>query len=444
MKLPNLLATRGGRLSAFFFLYLTEGLPLGFAATAIATQMRRQGLGPAEIGAFVGTLYLPWAFKWAMGPIVDVISSERFGRRRTWIVFTQAMMVMMMMVALPIDFTAELKLYTFVILVFNFFGATQDVAIDALAVNVLTEKERGVANGLMFGGAYLGQALGGSGVLFLIPHIGLPGSYVFVAAVLLAVLLFIALPIREPKSEARSAAQGPLFARVFGEIMQFIRDVFRAFSSSRAAWIGLIFALLPGGAYALSLALQSNLAVELGLKDSDIAKLALASTVISAVCCVIGGWLSDRFGRRRMLALFYVGTVIPGFVLAWFMWRQGWIMPIDPQLPDRPVPAAALVTMFWTACLTFSVFQGLMYGTRSALFMDITTPAVAATQFTAYMALCNLVITYSATWQGFAIERWGYPVTLTIDGLAGLVCLALMPFMSVKTKAKPDGVGLQS
>ncbi|MCP5531406.1 MAG: hypothetical protein H7A44_13320, partial [Opitutaceae bacterium] len=116
MKLPNLLATRGGRLSAFFFLYLTEGLPLGFAATAIATQMRRQGVGPAEIGAFVGTLYLPWAFKWAMGPLVDVITSERFGRRRTWIVFTQAMMVMMMMVALPIDFTAELKLYTFVIL----------------------------------------------------------------------------------------------------------------------------------------------------------------------------------------------------------------------------------------------------------------------------------------------------------------------------------------
>jgi len=443
MKLPNLLATRAGRLTAFFFLYLTEGLPLGFAATAIATQMRRQGLGPAEIGMFVGTLYLPWAFKWAMGPFVDVITSRRFGRRRTWIVFTQAMMVMMMMVALPIDFTAEFKLYTFVILIFNFFGATQDVAIDALAVSVLTEKERGVANGLMFGGAYLGQALGGSGVLFLIPHIGLPGSYVFVAAVLLAVLLFIALPIRE-QAEARPVTRGPLLARVWNEIMQFIRDVFRAFSSSRAAWIGLIFALLPGGAYALSLALQSNLAVELGLHDSDIAKLALASTVISAVCCVIGGWLSDRFGRRKMLALFYVGTAIPGFVLAWFMWRQGWIMPIDPQMVDRPIPAAALVAMFWTACLTFSVFQGLMYGTRSALFMDITTPAVAATQFTAYMALCNLVITYSATWQGHAIERWGYPVTLTIDGVAGLVCIGLMPFMKIRRSEKPDGVALQS
>ncbi len=58
MRLPDLLATRTGRLAAFFLLYVTEGVPLGFTATAIATQMRRQGLGPAAIGAFVGSLYL--------------------------------------------------------------------------------------------------------------------------------------------------------------------------------------------------------------------------------------------------------------------------------------------------------------------------------------------------------------------------------------------------
>ena len=48
MQLPNLLATRLGRLSAFFFRYVTEGIPLGFGATAIATQLRRADVGPAE------------------------------------------------------------------------------------------------------------------------------------------------------------------------------------------------------------------------------------------------------------------------------------------------------------------------------------------------------------------------------------------------------------
>jgi len=152
VKLPDLLASKPGRLFAFFALYLTEGIPLGFTATAIATQMRRQGLGPTEIGAFVGTLYLPWAFKWVMGPFVDVLSTDRFGRRRMWIVLTQIMMTVMLLAAMPINFTAELKFFTIVIFGLNFFAATQDVAIDALACSVLSEKERGLANGLRFSG----------------------------------------------------------------------------------------------------------------------------------------------------------------------------------------------------------------------------------------------------------------------------------------------------
>lgn len=439
MKLPNLLATKFGRMTAFFSLYLTEGVPLGFTATAIATQMRRQGLGPAEIGAFVGTLYLPWAFKWAVGPFVDVLSSDRFGRRRMWIVLTQVMMVLTLMAAMPVNFTTELKLFTFVILLHNIFSATQDVAIDALAVNVLKESERGTANGLMFAGAYLGQAIGGSGVLFLIPYTGLPATYVFVAAILMSVTLFVALPMKEPKGPPKPPREGSALGAVTREIGTFTRDAYRAFTCSRAAWVGLIFAMLPAGAYALSLALQSNLAVELGLNDNAIGRLALMSTVISALCCVAGGWLSDRFGRRKMLALFFVGTAIHGLYLAWIMQGHGWIMPVDPQMADRPVPAEGLVNAFWGACLLFSVFQGLMYGTKAALFMDITTPAVAATQFTAYMAMSNLVISYSATWQGYAITRLGYPLTLVLDGVAGLVCIGLMPLM-VKPTAKPEAV----
>ena len=51
MRLPNLLASKKGRLAAFFFLYMTEGIPLGFTATAVATRMRRQGLEHGDPGA---------------------------------------------------------------------------------------------------------------------------------------------------------------------------------------------------------------------------------------------------------------------------------------------------------------------------------------------------------------------------------------------------------
>ena len=227
MKLPDLLATRRGRFSAFFFLYVTEGLPLGFTATAVATQMRRQGLGPSEIGVFVGTLYLPWAWKWVMG---------------------------------------------------------------------------------------LGAA--------------------------------------------------------WAEIRGYCIAAVKAFVGSRAALVGAVVAILPAGAYSLSLALQSNLAVELGLSDRKIALLALLSTVISAVGCVAGGYLSDRFGRKRMLAIYLVGTTIPVAALGWVMDRHGWIMPIDPRLPDRPVPADVIIVAFWVGklgkncrfCLFFGVPAGVCDG----------------------------------------------------------------------------------
>jgi PAT family beta-lactamase induction signal transducer AmpG len=339
-------------------------------------------------------------------------------------------MVTSLMVALPVNFTTELKLFTILMLIHNAFCATQDVAIDALAVNVLREDERGLANGLMFGGAYLGQAVGGSGVLFLAPLIGFHATYFFVAACILAVTVLVALPMREPAGPPRPPREGSAINAVSGELRRFVVDAYRAFIGTRAAWVGVINALLPAGAFALGLALQSNLAVELGLNDTQVGFLNLWSTIISALCCVAGGWISDRYGRRRSLALFIFGTTLPTLYLAWVMQQSGWIMPVPTQQPGRPLPPGTLVGAFWLMVMIYNVFQGLYYGTRAALFMDITTPRVAATQFTAYMAMQNLVISYTANWQGWLVERWGYPRTLVVDSLFGLVGLALLPFMA--------------
>jgi MFS transporter, PAT family, beta-lactamase induction signal transducer AmpG len=436
LPFPDLLATKNGRLCAFFMLYVTEGIPLGFTAVAIATQMRRQGLGPAAIGAFVASLYLPWAFKWIAGPFVDTFSSDRFGRRRLWILLTQVGMMGTLLVAMPLDITAQLGLLTAIILLHNIFAATQDVAIDALAVSVLPEHERGVANGFMFAGASVGQAVGGAGVLFLMALVPFETTYLFVVGAILAVTLFVVLPLREQPGPVRAPSTHGALAAVGRDLALFARDAWRAFIGSRAAFVGVFVSLLPFGAYALSLALQSNLAVELGMDDNAIAQLNLLSTIAFAFACVGGGWLSDRYGRRRMLALFVFLTVIPTLWLAWSMQQAQWIMPVDVLLPNRPRASSTLVTTFWIATISFNVCQGLYYGVRSALFMDVTTRAVAATQFTAYMAMSNLVISYTSWWQGLSIVRWGYPVTLALDAAVGLVVLVLLPWM--KPADKPD------
>jgi PAT family beta-lactamase induction signal transducer AmpG len=117
--------------------------------------------------------------------------------------------------------------------------------------------------------------------------------------------------------------------------------------------------------------------------------------------------------------------------------QHGWVMPRNAA--DRTLAPAVLVTALWVATLTYGVALGLMYGTRSAIFMDVTNPAVAATQFTAYMALLNLSIAYSSNWQGIAIEALGYPTTMLIDAIFGLACLLVLPWIRTVRGNAPDG-----
>jgi PAT family beta-lactamase induction signal transducer AmpG len=431
------LATPISRLRTFFLLYVSEGIPLGFTATVIATHMRRDGVDPAVIGAYVGSLYLPWAFKWAFGPIVDVVTSDRFGRRRTWIVGAQLGMMLTLLAALPIDFSASVGLFTAVIAIHNVCSATQDVAIDALAVQVLAPDERGTANGFMFGGQAVGQALGGSGVLLVSASLPFAATFLLVVAGLGLILWGVSWRIREPAlpSALVGVAQrtvAPL-QRVGAEIAAFIATAWGAFTGSRAAMVGVVFAALPLGSYALVLSLQSNVAVELGLSDAEIGTLGLWSSLLSAGGCVVGGWLSDRYGRRRMIALFIALTAVPTVWLAANMQEAGYIDAIDPGASHAATPAG-LISIFWIACLTFNFVQGLTYGSTAALFMDITTPAVAATQFTAYMALGNLVTSYTSTWQGLAITHYGYPITLGLDATFGMIAILLLPWLGQRRR----------
>jgi PAT family beta-lactamase induction signal transducer AmpG len=188
----------------------------------------------------------------------------------------------------------------------------------------------------------------------------------------------------------------------------------------------------------LGLALQTNLAVEVGMNDDSVAWLSLWSQVVSAACMVVGGLMSDKLGRRRTLFVYIALMSLPVLYLMGVLSSHGWVMPNAAGAAARAAPAV-LVMAVWVATLLYAVGQGLMYGTRSAIFMDVTNPAVAATQFTAYMALSNLAISYSATWQGIAIEALGYPKTLLIDALTGPICLAVLPF--IKPSASPAGDG---
>ena len=132
-----------------------------------------------------------------------------------------------------------------------------------------------------------------------------------------------------------------------------------------------------------------------------------------------------------------VGSALPALWMAYVMQQRGWIMPIDQNAAVHPAAPLLLIVSYWVVALLISAFQGLLYTTRSALFMDICTPAVAATQFTAYVAMVNFTIVYTSAWQGRCLAKLGYPSTLAIDALLGVVSLPLLLLMT-RPRASPS------
>ena len=228
-----------------------------------------------------------------------------------------------------LELPQQLGLFTIILLVHNTFGAMQDVAIDALACNTLHEDERGLANGMMFSGATIGTMIGGSGVLFLSGVTGFQPTFYFVTACILAVTALVVLPMKEAAGPTRTTVAGSRLAQAGREMHSFAVESFRSFLGTRGAYSGLFFSLLPAGAMCLGLALQSNLAVELGMDDDQVAMLGLWSSVLGALFCVAGGYLSDRYGRRKTLAIYLALMSLPVFYLMNEVTRHGWIMPIS-------------------------------------------------------------------------------------------------------------------
>lgn len=442
MRLPNLLATKWGRMFVFFWLYVSEGIPFGFATIVIVAKLSDEGYAEDVIGEFSFWILLPWSFKWLVGPFVDLIFSDRLGRRRGWIVLCQLLMAVSLVACTSIDRTSGLFAVTLALMIHNCFAATQDVAIDALACGTLTRDEMGLGNGLMFAGAYFGQTIGGALVLKLMAGVSwLPGglsdgisldaAFWVVAGFILTITVLIAVPLQEQATKSAGVI-GASTAQATREVRNYVVEAFRSFFASRRSLIGLMICLLPAGALGLGMQLHTMLAKRLQYSDDQLANLVFWSTIISGCCCVIGGYLSDKIGRTFSLGIYVALSVVPALWMASELYYGlGWtdFGAMSGAVPES-IPESIQVT-FWYAVMFYSAVSGMIYGTRIAIFMEIANPEVAGTQFTAYMAMQNLVLAYTALWQGAAITRFGYAGCLLIDCSIGVVVLLVLPFLKL-------------
>jgi PAT family beta-lactamase induction signal transducer AmpG len=427
MQTGNLLQSTKGRLAAFGLLYISEGIPYGFSTTAMVAFMRTEGLSLEQIGAFVAALFIPWSFKWAWAPVVDIVKLHRFGGRKAWIFFCTSMMIVTLLITAAVDFVENFKVLLAAIVLNNFFCATQDVAIDSLAVSTLEEHERGRGNGFMFAGQYLGIAMGGGGAIFVFGLWGFDVALLYVSALLVLELLFVFLFIQDPEADRshKINIQNPL-REVMQTVKAFVKELYASFmKSGPGPKIGLVFSVTPIGAMALAYAILGTMNVDKGLNELQIAEISVYNTIASAIGCLLGGLLGDRLGIKKMVALFYCLTTLPTLYLAFQISSLG--------LTAVPIGA------YYAVVICFGLFFGMAFGQRAAIFMGMTNPAVAASQFTAFMAMSNLIISITNYWQGIIAERFDYALVLYLDAAFVIVSLLIIPFLRNREE-QPDAL----
>ncbi|MCP3098142.1 MFS transporter [Myxococcus sp. K15C18031901] len=201
MRLPSL------RLVLLCVLYFVQGLPFGFQATALPVYLREQGTSLAALG-FIGVLALPWGLKATWAPLVDRYHSPRWGKRRSWILPMQAGLTATCAAAALFTSPDALPLLMGLVLVMNFFAATQDIAVDGYAVDTLRPNELGLGNAIQVVGYKLGMLTGGGLLVWASKYIGWPGLFLAMSALCLGAFL-VTLVARTESAPPQPTAASP-------------------------------------------------------------------------------------------------------------------------------------------------------------------------------------------------------------------------------------------
>ena len=153
-------------LALLFLLYTLQGVPLGLAASVpMLLQELKVGYKQQAIFSLVSW---PFSVKLLWAPIVDSIYSNRFGRRKSWLIPTQYMIgSTMILLSYYINsmigtegVVPNVAILTVVFFLLYTCAATQDIAVDGWAVSMLPREHVGHASTCNSVGQTTGYFLG--------------------------------------------------------------------------------------------------------------------------------------------------------------------------------------------------------------------------------------------------------------------------------------------
>jgi PAT family beta-lactamase induction signal transducer AmpG len=378
-----------------------SGLPLALTSGTMQAWLTVSNVDIKKIGLF-SQVQIPYTLKFLWSPLVDRFSLFGMGRRRGWMLLSQCMLIVSIIMMGTMRPEDDLVWVAWVALAVALFSATQDIAVDAYRTDTLGTRERGLGTGIFIAGYRVAMLTSGALALIIAQHQGWRTTYWIMAALMMLGVL-MTLATREPEQPAaaprtlRQAVIEP-FAEYFGR-------------PGAAAMLLLILLYKLGDALAGSLSTTFFIR-ELGFTIEEVGLinkvLGLAATIIGAIA---GGLWMTR------LKLF---PALLGFGVLQAVTNLGfWALAVGGKSYAGMAAVVALENLA----------GGMGASASAALLMALCNQRYSATQFALLSALASVGRIIIGSRAGYMVEAWGWPsfflVTLAA-ALPGLVLLVAM------------------
>ncbi len=375
-----------------------SGLPLALTSGTLQAWMTVENIDLKTIGFFslVGQAYV---FKFLWSPMMDRYTPPFLGRRRGWLLMTQALLMLAIAAMGFLEPGSQLRWMAALAVVIAFCSASQDIVFDAWKTDVLSAEERGTGAAISVLGYRLGMLVSGGLALWLADrYLGWQGMYWLMAALLIPCMIatFLAPEPSDVIPVPRSLEQA-------------VAEPLRDFFGRNNAWLILLLIVLYklGDAFAMSLTTTFLIrgvgfdAGEVGVVNKT---LGLIATIIGAL---YGGVLMQRLSLFRALLIF---GILQGISNAGY-----WLLSItDKQMLSM---AAA-------------VFENLCGGMGTAAFvallMTLCNKSFSATQFALLSALSAVGRVYVGPIAGWFVEAHGWAEFYLFSVFAAIPGLLLL------------------
>jgi PAT family beta-lactamase induction signal transducer AmpG len=392
-------AIRSWRTLAVTLLSFSSGLPLGLVTIAIPDWMRSIGLDIRVVG-LITLAQAPWAFKVLWSPLMDRYSPPWLGRKRGWAAVTQvALFALTLALAGVGDRPDTPWVVAALALAIAFAAASQDIAIDAYAVEVLRPDEQGPAVGARIAVYRAALFVSGGLSITLAARWSWP---VVVAGLSLVYLAALWVTWRAPEPEVTPPAPTTLRRAVWEPFLGLL-------ARHRALEI-LAFVVFYKLSDQLAQALTRPFLNDMGYSAFDrgfaLATVGLAATLLGTFA---GGAATTVFGLGHSLWVFGVLQTVA---------NAGYVV-----LAGSPVNVPLMYAATGFEMLT----SGMGTGAFSVLLLRMTQKRFSATQYALFTSLFGLPRLFAGPLSGFLVDAVGWRTFFLISiacGAPGMLLLA--------------------